>query len=90
MIGLINSVGIVQFLPSTMFTFALTIWYNLPYATQKGVKKMDLLEPGRSRLPELLVINNMTARELSARIGCTEAHISQVISGKSYLSYVLA
>ncbi|NWL90459.1 hypothetical protein DMN77_23185 [Paenibacillus sp. 79R4] len=51
---------------------------------------MDLPEPGRSRLPELLTLNKMTARQLSNRIGCTEAHISQVISGRSYLSYVLA
>ncbi|GIO42452.1 helix-turn-helix transcriptional regulator [Paenibacillus apis] len=51
---------------------------------------MDLREPGRSRLPELLVKKGLTARDLSIIVDCTESHISRVINGKGLLSYDLA
>lgn len=49
-----------------------------------------LREPGRSRLPELLKQNHLTARELSILLEVTESHISQVIKGKRFFSYQLA
>ncbi|WP_375143070.1 transcriptional regulator [Paenibacillus sp. D2_2] len=50
----------------------------------------NLREPGKSLLPELLLRRGITARDLSIMVGCTEAHISRVINGKSLLSYDLA
>jgi len=50
----------------------------------------NLREPGRSRLPELIEERKITARDLSIKVGCSESHISRVISGKSKLSYDLA
>ncbi|MFD1179189.1 helix-turn-helix domain-containing protein [Paenibacillus puldeungensis] len=50
----------------------------------------QLREPGRSRLPELLELNHLTARELSFKLDVTESHISKVISGKVFFSYQLA
>ncbi|WP_430149332.1 helix-turn-helix transcriptional regulator [Paenibacillus rhizolycopersici] len=49
-----------------------------------------LREPGRSRLPELLEQNHLTARELSIKLDVTESHISQIINGKKFFSYPLA
>lgn len=49
-----------------------------------------LRDPGRSRLPELLEQNHLSARELSFKLKVTEAHISQIIKGKTFFSYPLA
>lgn len=46
------------------------------------------LRIGRSRLPELL--GDMPQRELSRRIGVSDAYISQIIKGKSKFSLLKA
>lgn len=56
----------------------------------EGEKVVDLREPGRSRLPELLKENHLTARKFSELLEISESHISQIINGKKFFSYPLA
>lgn len=49
------------------------------------------LQIRRSRIPELLIINdNMSQAEFARRIGVSESFITRVISNEKHLSYLRA